>query len=89
MEQFFAFRAYNSQTLYGYGLEKDADTYADVLNQGREVNHYHVRALSPDAVAELNLTDRNDVVNLEDELVTRANEAELSDVHALIREHGE
>ena len=35
METWYAFRAYNAQTHYGYGTAQEAERYADKLNAGR------------------------------------------------------
>ena len=45
MEQWFEFRAYNSQAAHAYGTEREADLYCDVLNRGRDVNCYGYRAM--------------------------------------------
>ena len=40
MEQWFAFRALNSQTLYGFGTDQQADKFTDHLNQRRKTDVY-------------------------------------------------
>lgn len=39
-EKWFAFTAYNSQALYGYGTAAEADRYCDLINADREINVY-------------------------------------------------
>lgn len=39
-EKWFAFRAYNSQSLYGFGTADEAERYCDILNSTREINIY-------------------------------------------------
>jgi len=38
--QWYEFTAYNSEAIYGYGTESDANQYCDHLNKGREINVY-------------------------------------------------
>jgi hypothetical protein len=66
MYSFYEFRAYNSQIIYGYGTERDADLYEDFLNIGREINHYGKSAVSKYRAKELRLDDRDDIVDLDD-----------------------
>ena len=40
MTTWYKFAAYNTETQYGYGTEKQAERYADHLNKGREINVY-------------------------------------------------
>jgi hypothetical protein len=39
-DQVFEFTAYNTETLYGYGTETEANLYLDWLNENREINEY-------------------------------------------------
>lgn len=83
VDQWWSFRAYNSETLYGWGDEEEANRYADHLNRTREINVY-----SPDAsmaagnmshdenIASLESGERTDGINLADELAAIAEEAE-------------
>lgn len=66
MTGFFEFRAYNSQTIYGYGSERDASLYEDYLNRNREINHYGAYSVSKYKAKELRLPYRDDVVDLDD-----------------------
>lgn len=68
MEKWFAFRSYNSQTIYGFGTDQDADRYIDTLNTGREINVYGAYALGEDEAGELGLDDNTDALNLDDAL---------------------
>ena len=38
--QWYEFTAYNSETIYSYGTESEADQYCDHLNTNRESNVY-------------------------------------------------
>lgn len=49
-ERWFAFKAYNTQTLYGFGTEAEADEYCDHLNEARSINHYAAVPLADDAL---------------------------------------
>lgn len=64
--QWFAFRAYNSQTLYGYGTPDEAERFADRLNAGKEFNLYAALALGDSD--ETDAAHRDDGIQLEDEL---------------------
>lgn len=75
-EQYFAFRAYNSQTMYAYGTEADAETFADILNKQREINLHGAYPLTTEEAAELNLDHRDDVIILEFELACRTSDEE-------------
>jgi len=68
----FEFGASNEQARYGYGTQAEADKYLDILNEKRVVNVYWADPLD-DYHAEkvLRLHDRNDVMNLDDELAAR------------------
>ncbi len=68
MEQWFAFRAFNSQTLYGFGTDEQADKYAEHLNQSREINVYGAHPMTTDEAIELRVDKRDDAFNLDDEL---------------------
>ena len=74
MEQWFAFRAHNSQTVYGWGTPTEAEAYADHLSKGREVNLYGAYEMTDTEAAEERLEDRTDAVNLDDELRALADE---------------
>ncbi|PWC98058.1 hypothetical protein [Azospirillum sp. TSO5] len=71
-EQWFEFRAYNSQTLYGFGTVAEADQYADAMNAGKEINLYDFKPLTAQQAAELNLESNSEAFSLEDELRARA-----------------
>jgi hypothetical protein len=53
MEHWFAIKAYNAQTHYGYGTEEEAHRYADELNHGR--NYYWPYPMTREQIAELKL----------------------------------
>ena len=68
MEQWFAFRALNSQTLYGFGTDQQADKFTDHLNQRRETDVYSACPLTTDEAIELRVDEQDNAFNLEDEL---------------------
>jgi hypothetical protein len=68
MEAWYAFKAYNSQTQYGYGTATEADQYADLLNRNREINVYAPHKLDDAEAAELKLEGNTDAFNLSDAL---------------------
>jgi hypothetical protein len=41
-EKWFAFKAYNTETMYGFGTEAEASEYQDHLNKDRAINHYGI-----------------------------------------------
>lgn len=68
-EKWFAFRAYNSQALYGFGTDEEAKAYgALVLNADREINVYGAYPLTDEEAAELRLTDNTEAFNLDEAL---------------------
>lgn len=73
-DRWFAFRAYNSQTLFGYGTEEEADLYADFLNTSRTYNVYGAYPVSADEDDAENLERNTDAFNLADELQSIAEE---------------
>jgi hypothetical protein len=46
METTYEFSAYNSEKLYGYGSQSDAQLYLKWLNKNREINQYEMAASS-------------------------------------------
>jgi len=56
-EQFFAFKAYNTETLYGYGTAADAEEYAAALNRDREINCFGVYPLTHEEAEEADLLE--------------------------------
>jgi hypothetical protein len=66
VQQWWAFRAWNSATVYGYGTQDEAERYADKLNAGREINVYAAHALGSDDATDA--VHRDDGFNLEDEV---------------------
>ena len=68
MEQWFAFRALNSQTLYGFGTDQQADKFTDHLNQRRTTDVYSAYPLTTDEAIELRVDQQDNAFNLEDEL---------------------
>lgn len=66
-EAWFAFKAYNTQTQYGYGTETQAEAYADHLNKHREINLFAAHKLSAEEAQERGLNEGyGDSFNLED-----------------------
>ncbi len=65
-EQWFCFKAYNSQSLYGYGTAAEAEQYAYKLNAGREINVYQPVAVSDAEADEMDLDHRGDAFLLDD-----------------------
>ena len=47
MERWFVFKAYNSQRLYGFGTDDEAERYVDLLNTDRAINHYAAYPYEP------------------------------------------
>jgi len=67
------FRAYNTESRYGYGTPQEADRYCDYLNRDREINHYAAELLDdPEIEAALEAGDRSDGCNLDEELIAIA-----------------
>lgn len=65
----YKFTAYNSQALYGWGNEAEADAYATHLNRDREINVYgFAEVVDEDEVAKLD-AGYGDQINLGDELI--------------------
>jgi hypothetical protein len=69
-EQWFQFIAYNKQEQYGFGFEEEADTYRDLLNDGREVHLYWYCPMSANETAGLDSGDNTDGFRLEDAIAT-------------------
>lgn len=68
MTAWYEFRAYNSQTHYGFGVEAEAERYCDVLNSEREINLYAYGVVDdPDTLACLEAGSCGGI-NLDDEL---------------------
>ena len=73
MEKWFVFTAYNSQAAYGYGTEKEADAYADILNRKREINVYGYEEITdPDTLAGLDSGSDTDGFRLDEAIDTAA-----------------
>ncbi len=69
METWFAFKAYNAQTVFGFGTSDEAERYADeVLNKGKEINLYAAYALSDAQADEKGLADNSEAFNISDAL---------------------
>ena len=64
MTSFFKIDAYNTQALYFWGTEENADRYVDWLNRDREINTYSAQAIPADEWAEYE--GRDDVLNGEE-----------------------
>lgn len=71
MEHWYEFRAYNTQVLYGYGTADEADQYTDILNAGREINHYAAYKIPPEQAAEIDLETNTEAFNIGEELAAR------------------
>lgn len=70
-QHWFAFRAYNSQAIYGYGTAEEAEEYCDALNRDRDINVYGAYPLDDSEAAELRLDENTEAFNLDDELAAR------------------
>lgn len=57
MEKWFIFRAFNTESVHGYGSLQDADRYVDHLNSDREINMYGAYEATADEIATLGLDD--------------------------------
>ena len=64
MTSFYKITAYNTQALYFWGSEGNADRYTDWLNRNREINAYSAQAIPEGEWAEYE--NRDDVLNGED-----------------------
>ena len=75
MLNLYKFTAYNSQTLYGWGSDAEADAYCDHLNRNREINVYSWAVITD--ADEIALRDDGETgVNLADELQAIADQTE-------------
>ena len=61
MTSFFKIAAYNTEALYFWGTEENAERYVDWLNRDREINTYSAQAI-PEAEWS-DYEDRDDVLN--------------------------
>lgn len=66
IQQWYAFRAYNSETIHGFGTQAEADQYADRLNAGKDQNVYSAHGLGDSDEIDARLRDSG--IQLEDEL---------------------
>jgi hypothetical protein len=66
--QWFAFRAYNTQALYGFGTEAEAERFASHLNETRAINVYAPYPLSDAEAVELRVEDNSEAFNIDDAL---------------------
>jgi hypothetical protein len=67
MHTLYVFTAYNTQAMYGWGKEADAEAYCAFLNLNREINVFSWQEVTDEE--EVALRDRNaEGVNLSDEL---------------------
>lgn len=73
MLNLYKFTAYNSQAMYGWGDDADADAYCDHLNRKREINVYGWTQIT-DADEIARLDNGGAGVNLADELLAIADE---------------
>ena len=75
MLNLYKFTAYNSQTLYGWGSDAEADAYCDHLNRNREINVYSWAVITD--ADEIALRDDGETgVILADELQAIADQTE-------------
>jgi hypothetical protein len=64
----FKFSAYNSQAIFGWGDEKEAEAYAEHLNRDREINTYSYQEVTDaEEIAKLD-AGYGDQVNLKEAL---------------------
>jgi hypothetical protein len=61
----YVFKAYNSQAIYAYGTEHEADKYCDALNNRAIINLYSYEVCNEKMSYELE-NERNDGFNLSD-----------------------
>lgn len=64
MTSFFKIAAYNTQALYFWGTEANADRYVEWLNRDREINTYSMQEIPEAEWAEYE--GRDDVLNSEE-----------------------
>lgn len=70
----YKFTAYNTQAMYGWGDDAEADAYCEFLNRNREINVYSWIEITD--AAEIAKHDANgEGVNLADALQEIANDA--------------
>lgn len=70
----YKFTAYNSQAMYGWGTEAEAEAYAEHLNRNREINVYgYGEVTDADELAKLD-AGYGDQIDLSDELIAIASE---------------
>lgn len=79
----FYFRKYNGPAIYGFGTDKEAHRYVEILqsqdySQDNDVNVFCFQELDNEDAERLNLDDRDDCINLDDELINL--EDELSEI---------
>jgi len=55
MKTWFIITSYNQECQYGYGSEKEAERYCDMIDSDKAV--WHATAMSDAEIAELNLGD--------------------------------
>ncbi len=67
-EKWYAIRAYNTQTLYGYGTIDEAVAWVDHLNNEKEINLYYPEEI--DDAAEIARLDADPTIGvcIDDEL---------------------
>jgi hypothetical protein len=70
-KKWYAFRIYNTGTLYGFGTEDEAGEYCDILNQNREINVYTAHEVTESESSELHLEENTEAFNLDDEIAAR------------------
>ena len=59
-EKYWAFKAYNTETMYGFGTKAEASKYQDHLNEDRTINHYGITPVKDPATVngiEFNIGD--------------------------------
>jgi len=67
-DTWWKFKAYNTESVYGWGTTDEADKYCDFLNSDREINVFHSEEIEDDDEIIAKLESGNGGVNLADEL---------------------
>jgi len=66
MEKWFEIGGWNIQAQYAYGTETEAQHYADVCNESKNINFVSPKELSDAEAAELGLENNTEAFNLDD-----------------------
>lgn len=68
MKKLYKLKAYNSQVIFGWGEESEADVYCDFINRYRTENLYSYEEVTDDGLKE-NINKNEEGVNLSDVLL--------------------